>query len=105
MPVLGERFYQMSNVIFYYQLSPIQFSVYSYLVCCAGQKEKCWPSVKTISAHCNISENSVRKAITELEEREFIRKVKTKRCGQNGRWLQSNNQYFILELPKLPSAG
>lgn len=29
MPVYGERFYQMSNVIFCYGLTPIQFFVYS----------------------------------------------------------------------------
>ena len=36
MPVLGERFYQMSNAIFCYDLKPIPLAVYSYLVCCAG---------------------------------------------------------------------
>mgnify|MGYP000880488100 CR=1 FL=1 len=49
MPILGERFYQMSNAIFYYDLKPIPLAVYSYLVCCAGQKELCWPSIKTIA--------------------------------------------------------
>ena len=39
MPILGERFYQMSNAIFCYDLKPIPLAVYSYLVCCAGQKE------------------------------------------------------------------
>ena len=39
MPVLGERFYQMSNTIFCYDLKPIPLAVYSYLVCCAGQKD------------------------------------------------------------------
>ena len=36
MPVFGERFYQMSNAIFCYDLKPIPLAVYSYLVCCAG---------------------------------------------------------------------
>ena len=49
MPILGERFYQMSNAIFCYDLKPIPLAVYSYLVCCAGQKELCWPSIKTIA--------------------------------------------------------
>ena len=39
MPILGERFYQMSNTIFCYDLKPIPLAVYSYLVCCAGQKD------------------------------------------------------------------
>ena len=49
MPILGERFYQISNAIFCYDLKPIPLAVYSYLVCCAGQKELCWPSIKTIA--------------------------------------------------------
>ena len=55
MPVLGERFYQMSNAIFCYDLKPIPLAVYSYLVCCAGQKDVCWPSMKTIALHCGCS--------------------------------------------------
>ena len=31
MPILGERFYQMSNAIFCYDLKPIPLAVYSYL--------------------------------------------------------------------------
>jgi len=105
MPVFGERFFQMTNAIFHYGLTPIQFSVYCYLVCCAGQKELCWPSVKTIALHCNCSENAVRSAIRALAERAFVRKVASKRCDKNGRWLQGNNHYYILELPKLPNTA
>lgn len=92
----------MANAIFHYGLTPIQFSIYCYLLCCAGQKELCWPSIKTIAAHCGISENTARSALKLLAEREFIRKVASKRCDKNGRWLQGNNHYYILELPKLP---
>lgn len=42
MPILGERSYPMSNVIFCYDLKPILLAVYNYLVCCAGQKDLCW---------------------------------------------------------------
>ena len=105
MPILGERFYQMSNAIFYYDLKPIPLAVYSYLVCCAGQKDLCWPSIKTIALHCNCSENAAREAVKQLTDRRFIRKVKTSRCARNGKWLQSNNHYYILPLPALPTAG
>ena len=64
MPVLGERFYQMSNTIFCYDLKPIPLAVYSYLVCCAGQKDVCWPSMKTIALHCGCSENAARDAVS-----------------------------------------
>ncbi|WP_455580576.1 helix-turn-helix domain-containing protein [Dysosmobacter sp.] len=105
MPVYGEKFYQMSNLIFLYNLNPIQLSVYSYLVCCAGQKDMCWPSVQTISLHCGCSENAARNAIKVLVEREFIRKVSSTRQVKSGKWLQGNNHYYILPLPDLPRAG
>ena len=105
MPILGERFYQMSNAIFYYDLKPIPLAVYSYLVCCAGQKDLCWPSIKTIALLCNCSENAARDAVKQLTDRGFIRKVKTTRCARNGKWLQGNNHYYILPLPVLPTAG
>ena len=105
MAVLGERFYQMSNVIFQYRLTPIQFAVYSYLVCCAGQKEKCWPAIKTIAGRCNCSENSVRNAIKVLDERGSVRKAETFRTELNGKNRQTNNTYFILPLLVVPKAG
>ena len=105
MPVYGEKFYQMSNLIFLYNLKPIQLSVYSYLVCCAGQKDMCWPSVQTIALHCGCSENAVRSAIKVLVEREFISKVHSKRPAKSGKWLQGNNHYYILPMPDLPEVG
>ena len=105
MSILGERFFQMSNAIFCYDLPPIQLAVYSYLKCCAGQKEKCWPSMKTIAAHCSCSENAARNAIKVLQERRFIKAVTTYRESRNGKRHQANNTYFILELPPLKIAS
>ena len=104
MPILGERFYQMSNAIFCYDLKPIPLAVYSYLVCCAGQKDLCWPSIKTIALHCSCSENAARDAVKQLVDRGFIRKVATKQMRRDGSWRQSNNHYYILPLPALPTA-
>ncbi len=102
MSILGERFFKMSNAIFHYGLTPNQLAVYSYMVCCAGQRDHCWPSVKTISACCGLSENTVRKAISALSQNGFIRKTTTRQELRNGRWRQSNNHYYILPLPDLP---
>ena len=76
MPVLGERFYQMSNTIFCYDLKPIPLAVYSYLVCCAGQKDVCWPSMKTIALHCGCSENAARDAANLLLQGKVIEQDK-----------------------------
>ncbi|MBD5083845.1 MAG: helix-turn-helix domain-containing protein [Clostridiales bacterium] len=76
MSILGERFFKLSNALFCYHLTPIQFTVYSFLVSSAGRKEKCWPSMKTIAASCGCSQNAAREAIGVLEQRGFIRRVK-----------------------------
>ena len=99
---MSSNFFQMSNEIFRYGLKPNEFTVYCYLVSCAGQKDKCWPSVKTIAKACCVSENTVRKCVAVLVERGFIRKVHTIR-SHNGKSCQWNNNYYILSLPELPS--
>ena len=97
--ILGGSYYQISNTVFCYGLTPIQIAVYSYLLSCAGQKGKCWPAMKTIAACCGCSKNAVRDAVNELERRRFIRKTETFRDEANGKKRQVNNTYFILELP------
>lgn len=102
MAIPGERFYKMSNAIFSYGLTPVQMSVYSYLVCCTGQKDRCWPSMKTIAANCGCCENTARSAVDELERRGFISRVHTfVNFGDISR--QTNNTYYILDLPPLPT--
>ena len=96
------NFYQVKNDIFKYNLTPIQLSVYSYLVSCAGQKERCWPSMQTIANACGCSTNAARAAVTELDRRRFIRKAATYRDDHNGKSRQTNNTYYILYLPPLP---
>ena len=99
------NYFTMPNEVFQLGLSAGELAVYSYLVCCAGQKDLCWPSIKTIALHCNCSENAARDAVKQLVERRFIRKVATKQMRRDGRWRQSNNHYYILPLPALPTAG
>ena len=103
--VLGERFYQMSNAIFYYDLTPTEFMVYNYLVSCAGQKDMCWPSVHRIALNCNCSENTVRKAIASLVKKRFIRRVATYEDWIGGHSRQTNNTYYILDLPPVKSSA
>ena len=45
-----KEFYRLPNSIFDLGLTPIQFTLYSYLVNCAGSKNYCWPSLERISA-------------------------------------------------------
>jgi predicted transcriptional regulator len=101
MSILGANYFKLSNAVFCYGLTPIQLAVYSYLVSCAGQKEKCWPAMKTIAACCGCSKNAARDAVMELDKRGFIHKVETYRDEPNGKRRQANNTYYILELPDL----
>ena len=101
--VLGEHFYQMSNAIFHYDLTLTEFMVYNYLVCCAGQKDVCWPSVHIIAVNC--SENTVRKAIDALVKKRFIRRVTTYEDWEDGHSRQTNNTYYILDLPPAQSSA
>ncbi len=103
--ILGERFYQMSNAIFHYDLTPVEFMVYNYLVSCAGQKDMCWPSVHRIAVNCNCSENTARKAIAALVKKRFIRKVATYEDWIDGHSRQANNTYYILDLPPAQSSA
>ena len=101
MSILGERFFKLSNALFCYHLTPIQFTVYSFLVSSAGQKEVCWPSMKTIAANCGCSVNAARDAVRVLEQMGFIRCVKRYRDLPNGSVRQTSNSYFILDPPPL----
>ena len=101
--ILGERFFKLSNALFCFHLTPIQFTVYSFLVSSAGRKEKCWPSMKTIASNCHCSETAAREAITALEQKGFIRRGKRYQDRPNGSVRQTSNAYYIQEQPPLPA--
>ena len=103
--ILGDHFYQISNAIFLYNLTPTEFMVYSYLVCCTGKNKSCWPSMRTIAVNCNCSENTARKAVASLAKKGFIRKVATYEDRQDGHSRQTNNTYYILDLPPVHSTA
>ena len=101
MTILGEQYFKMSNAIFVYGLTPIQLSVYFYLCRCAGQRGSCWPSMQTIANCCGCSKNAARSAVQKLDELGFIRTLATYE-EHEGVHRQTNNTYFILELPPSP---
>ena len=55
---MNKNFYQMPNNIFAFHMNKYEIVVYSYLVCCAGKKKECWPSLTTISKVLGISKTS-----------------------------------------------
>lgn len=92
-------FYQVDVRVFELGLKPITLVVYSYLVCCAGRKRSCFPSVRTIAKKCTCSESAARKAVQELTERGLITKEYGYRENRYGVRQQTSNTYRILPIP------
>ena len=105
MEIPNENYFKTSNSIFSYGLKPVQLAVYSYLLCRAGRRGRCWPSMKNIAQSVNCSVNTARSAIDALCRLEFIRKVDTFQTVRSDRSRRSNNTYYILDLPQLPEVG
>lgn len=89
-----KEFFRLPNNIFDLRLTPIQFTIYAYPVCCAGSKGYCWPSIKTISAKTGISKTSVNEHLKVLAKRQIIEIGKQKRPGG----AYKNNTYTLLDL-------
>ena len=94
-------YYRMPHRIFELGLTPIQFTVYSYLVSCAGQNAVCWPSYKTIAENCGISRHAAIQAIDAIIQKRLIDKIPTTRRNVQGRIRTSNNEYRIHDLSAL----
>ena len=88
-----KEFYRLPNSIFNLGLTPIQFTLYSYLVSCAGSKNYCWPSLKNICAKTGIGISAVQDHLKVLQKRQLIHIGKRK--TRNGNW---NNEYTLLSL-------
>ena len=82
-----KEFFRLPNNIFDLGLTPIQFSLYAYLVSCAGSSTICWPSLKTICAKTGIGLTAVQDHLKVLEKRQIIQigKRKTKNGKRNSR--------------------
>ncbi len=88
-----ENFYILPNNIFNLRLHPIQFTIYSYLVSCAGSKLTCFPRQETIADKTGIGISSAQKHLKILEQRKLIEVSKhIKPYGY------PNNQYTLLSL-------
>ena len=89
-----EHYFRMYNKVFDLDLKATTFLVYSYLLCCAGNKGSCWPSLETISRKTGLSVSTVQEHLKILEQRQLISKS---RHRANGGW-GKNNVYTLLSL-------
>ena len=89
-----EHYFRMYNKVFDLDLKATTFLLYSYLICCAGNKGNCWPSLETISRKTGLSISTIQEHLKILEQRQLISKS---RHRVNGGW-GKNNVYTLLSL-------
>lgn len=88
-----KEFFRLFNKIFTIPMTPIEFRLYTYLVCCAGSKGYCWPTHDTIMRDTGIKKSSLQNAIKVLQKRQLI-EVRKHRNYRG----PANNEYHLLSL-------
>lgn len=83
------------------EISVYSKAVYSLLMSYAGEKECCYPSIRTIAKDLLIAKNTVIKAINELVSVGLLEVEKV--SGKNGENL--NNNYYPMYVIDEPSGG
>ena len=90
------NFFSLPNEVFLLGMSAGELAVYSFLKRCENHKtHQCWPSIKTIGQAVGMSENTVRKYLRRLEERELITTEPTEVVTKTGE-KRNGNLLFTL---------
>ena len=90
------NYFTMPNEVFQLGLSAGELAVYSYLRRCEDRRtHQCWPSIKTIGKAVNMSENTVRKYIRQLEERGIITAEPTEVITKAGEKRNGNLRFTL----------
>lgn len=94
-----KNYFPLPNEIFSLGLSSGEISVYSYLMYCENRKTfKCYPSYKTIGKAVNMSQNTVRKYVAELVNKNLIATEPTKVHTRSGEIRNGTLEYTILPI-------
>ena len=95
----NKHYYLVPNEVFNLGLSSHEIAVYNYLLRCEDRRTyQCHPSYRTIGRAVQLSENTVRKYVKELEERGLIRTEHTSIITQDGRKQNGSLLYTILPI-------
>ena len=79
-------YYLVPNEVFNLGLSSHEIAVYNYLLRCEDRRTyQCHPSYRTIGRAVHLSENTVRKYVTSLEEKGLIRTEPSTIITKDGR--------------------
>ena len=91
-----KNYFPLPNEIFLLGLSPGELSVYSYLLYLEDRRTyRCYPSYKTIGKAVGMSQNTVRKYVAQLEERQLITTEPTSIITKDGRKRNGSLMYTI----------
>ena len=91
-----KNYFPLPNEIFSLGLDSSEISIYAYLLRCENRKTfQCHPSYKTIGRAVCLSENTVRKYVSSLEEKGLILTEPTTVTTRNGRVRNGNLLYTI----------
>ena len=92
----AEGYFPLPNEIFEIGLCAGELAVYSYLMRCENRRTRqCWPSYKTIGKALHMSENTVRKYVYQLGEKELITMEPTTVTTMDGQHRNGNSRYTI----------
>ena len=95
----NKHYYLVPNEVFNLGLSSHEIAVYNYLLRCEDRRTyQCHPSYRTIGRAVQLSENTVRKYVQELEERGLIRTERTSIITRDGRKQNGSLLYTILPI-------
>ena len=82
----NKHYYLVPNEVFNLGLSSHEIAVYNYLLRCEDRRTyQCHPSYRTIGRAVRLSENTVRKYVTSLEEKGLIRTEPSTIITKDGR--------------------
>ena len=88
--------FPVPNDIFALELLPGELAVYLYLLRCESRKtHQCWPSYKTIGEAVKMSENTVRKYVCSLADKDLIHTENTSVMTRDGLNRNGNLLYTI----------
>ena len=83
---IRDSYYLVPNEVFNLGLSSHEIAVYNYLLRCEDRRTyQCHPSYRTIGRAVRLSENTVRKYVTSLEEKGLIRTEPSTIITKDGR--------------------
>ena len=92
----ARNYYPLPKVLCRLGLSPGEIAVYSFLMYCENRATyQCYPSYRTIGKAVQLSENTVRKYVTSLEEKGLIRTEPSTITTKDGRVRNGSLIYTI----------